>query len=115
MTPKLLTVSAGVHQMLAEVTAEHPLLEDAGLLQFAPRGPRLDEAPATGDGVTQTAAQQRHCGAALAIPLRSRYGSTVAALCTPRFRQTLWSPHRFPFQVTRDAQTAPCLVLCCVT
>ena len=42
----LLTVASRVDEVLAEVAAEHPLPEDARLLQSPPRGPRGDEAPA---------------------------------------------------------------------
>ena len=41
-----LTVVSGVHEVFAEVTAEHPLPQDAGLFETTARRPGGDEAPA---------------------------------------------------------------------
>ena len=46
LSPTPLTVVAGVHEVLAEVTAEHPLSEDARLLQPSAGRPGGDETPA---------------------------------------------------------------------
>ena len=46
---KSLTLLSGVEQMFREVASEDSLLENSGLLQFAPSGPRQDEAPEEGD------------------------------------------------------------------